>query len=126
MAYSTPRVGTYKADAAITKGQAVKLGSDYEHVAKGAATTDKCIGIAMNTVTAAEDLVEVALPGGGAQALCQGTVAKGKLLVSHTDGSLKPVSAANDRYVAVAMADGVAGDLIPVEVQIGQATATES
>jgi hypothetical protein len=46
--------------------------------------------------------------------------------VPHTDGSLKPVSGANDRFIAMATDDAVAGDLVQVEVVVGQATATES
>jgi hypothetical protein len=124
--YSQPRVNTYKADGAIPKGSAVKIGTDKQHVAKSTATTDKSVGIAMNAAAAAEDLVEVALPGGGGKALAQTTIAAGKLLVPHTDGSLKPVSGANDRFIAMATDDAVAGDLVQVEVVVGQATATES
>ncbi len=120
-----PKIQAYKADAAITKGMAVKLGSDFKHVAKGAAVTDDCVGIAQSTVTTAEDVVEVAVPGGGAKGLCQTTIVAGTLLVSHTDGKLKPVATAGDRVIAVAMQDGVAGDLIDVNVIVCHAYATE-
>jgi hypothetical protein len=120
-----PLILTFAAGAAITKGMAVKFGADDEHVVKAAAATDDCIGIAQNDAAAAEDPVEVALPGGGGKALLQATVVRGNLLVSHTDGKLKPIAAANDRVVAMAMASGVAGDIIPVQVTVGQATATE-
>jgi len=121
-----PDILVLKAGAAISKGMAVKFGADFKHVVKSAAATDKSIGIAQNDAANAEDPVEVALPGGGAKGLCQTTVAAGKMLVSHTDGKLKPVAAANDRVIAVAMQDGVADDIIDTIVLIGQATATES
>jgi hypothetical protein len=124
--YSTPRIQSYRAGGAIAKGKAVKIGADREHVVVCAATTDKAIGIAQNAVTTAEDLVEVALPGGGGLALAQTTVAAGKHVVSHTDGALKPIAAANDRVIAMAMEDAVANDLFAVEIISCQATATES
>lgn len=120
-----PVILTFKADAAITKGMAVKLGTDAKHVAKGAAATDDCIGVAQSAPTAAEDAVEVAVPGGGGKGLCQTTVVAGNLLVSHTDGKLKPIATAGDRVVAVAMEGGVAGDLIDIMVTVGHAYTTE-
>lgn len=119
-------VRTFIADGAIAKGKAVKIGSDAKHVAASAATTDKHIGIALNVAAAAGDLVEVAIPGGGAKALAQATIAAGMLLTAHTDGKLKPVAAANDRVIAMAMEGAVAGDLFAVEIVVAQGTATES
>lgn len=121
-----PHVLTFKADGAIAKGKAVKIGSDRDHVAVSAATTDKHIGIAQNDAVNAGDLVEVALPGGGAKGLAQGTINAGALLTSHTDGSLKKVAAASDRVIAMAMDGAVAGDILPVMVIVAQGTATEA
>lgn len=127
MASSTkPIIVAAKADAAISKGMAVKKGTDDQHVAKGSANTSKCIGIAQNTVTTAEDVVEYAVPGGGAKGLLSETVAQGNLLVSHTDGSLALANASGDRVIAMAMQDGVVGDLIDVLVIVAVATAVES
>lgn len=123
---NTPRIVSYKADGAIALGKAVKMGTDNQHVAVASAVGDKMIGIAQNAATTAGDLVEVALPGGGAKALSSGTIAAGKLLTAHTDGSLKVVAQANDRVVAMAMEDASASDVFSVEVVICQATATES
>ena len=123
---SEPRILVFKADGAIAKGSAVKIGSDKDHVAVSAATTDKHIGIAQNAAVTAQDKVEVAIPGGGAKGLCQASVSAGMQLTSHTDGKLKKAAAANDRIIAIAMQDGSASDLIAVEVQISQATAVES
>lgn len=119
-AYSTPKIEAKKSDdAAISQGMAVKLGTDYKHVTKGAAVSDELVGICQNVVTAAEGLVEVAIPGGGALGLCQTTVATGDFLTSHSDGKLKPCTSNNDHYIAQAKQDGVAGDLIGVEVMAG-------
>ncbi len=120
------KMETYLADAAITKGWAVKIGTDSSHVARCSATTDKSIGICQSTVTTAEDAVEVAAPGGGAKGLLGGTVSAGMLLTPTTTGALIKVSAAGDRVVAVAKQDGVSGDLINVDVLANQAYQTES
>jgi hypothetical protein len=116
---STPRIVSFKAGAAIAKGKAVKFGADDEHVIAAAAATDGLLGVAQNAADAAEDIVEVAIPGGGAKGLAQGNITRGALLTSHTDGTLKAAAASGDRIVGQAMASAVAGDLFPVEVQIG-------
>lgn len=123
--HSTPRVQTFLADAAIARGKAVKIGTDKDHVAVGAANTDQVVGICMEAVTTAEDKVEVALPGGGAPGLLGETVVAGDALVSHTDGSLVLPNALGDVVIAVAMEGGVAGDIIAVEVARSRAPAAE-
>lgn len=120
-----PKILSYKADAAISKGMAVKLGTDTQHVAKGAANTDKCIGIAQSAPTTAEDIVEVAVPGGGAKGLLGETVTGGELLVSGTDGRLVKANNAGDHVVAKALDAGVANDLIDVMPTYGHAAAAE-
>jgi len=120
-----PKILAFKADAAISKGMAVKIGTDSEHVAKGAAASDDCIGVAQSAPSAAEVVVEVAVPGGGGKGLAQTTIVAGNLLVSHTDGKLKPVATAGERVIAVAMDSAVAGDLFDIIVVVGHAYATE-
>lgn len=111
-----PNFQTFYSDAAIAKGSAVKIGTDREHVAVGSANTDKCIGIAQNAATAAEDAVEVALPGGGAKALLGEDVSAGAYLVCHTDGTFVLPNAAGDHVCAIAMEDGDSGEFIDVMV----------
>lgn len=115
---SAPRILTFKADAALAKGKAVKFGTDADHVAVGAANTDRVFGIVQNASTAAEDDLEVALPGGGAKALIGETILAGEYLVCHTDGTLVKPNAEGDVIIAQAMEGGVANDLISVEVLI--------
>jgi hypothetical protein len=124
--YSKPNIKAYKAGGVIRHGRAVKFGADTAHVIECTAATDKAIGIAQSETAAAEEMVEVALPGGGAEAKAQTSITAGMLLVPHTDATIKPIAAANNRICAMAMDDAVAGDLVPVEVVVGQATATES
>lgn len=119
-----PVILTFLAGAAIAKGKAVKFGSDDKHVIIGAAATDDVIGIAQSAATAAEDLVEVAVAQ-GAKGLAQTSITRGMLLVSHTDGALKPIAAANDRVIGVAMESAAASDLFDVLITHAQGTATE-
>lgn len=119
---SSPKIYSLLAGAAIAKGKAVKAGSDDNHVIAGTANTSKCIGICQNAPAAAEDIAEIAMPGGGAKGLLGEAVVMGDPLVSHTDGTLVLPNAANDRIVAYAMQAGSAADLIDVEVVLGFAT----
>ncbi len=107
-----PNMVAFLADAAIAKGKAVKSGTDFMHVAVGAANTDRCIGIIQNAPTAAEDVAEVAIPGGGAKCLLGETVAAGVDVCSGTDGRLVAVNAEGDQILARLVQGGVANDLV--------------
>jgi len=122
---STPRILAILAGAAIAKGKAVKKGSDDTHVIAGTANTSRCVGVCQNAPAAAEDVAEIAMPGGGAKGLLGESVAMGDFLVSHTDGTLVKANASGDHIIAMAMKDGVANDLIDIEVVAGQAAAAE-
>jgi translation elongation factor EF-1alpha len=115
----TPQIVTLKASGAIAKGSSVKLGSDAQHVTVASAGTDKQIGIAQCAAAAAEDMIEVAVTGGGAKGLSGGTVARGDLLTSNASGALVATTTASDRIVAVAMDAAASGDILPVQVQLG-------
>lgn len=122
-AISQPRIQTFVAAAAMTKGQAVKFGADEKHVALASASTDAVIGTVYSDSVISGDPVEVAIPGGGGKGLCHGTIAAGKFVCAYTDGSLQQVTASGDRHCGIAMAAGVAGDIIPLEIVVGVATA---
>jgi hypothetical protein len=124
-AYPQPNLVSFRAGGTIVKGHAVKIGADAKHVIESTATTDKTIGVAMNAASSG-DAVEVAIPGGGAEVVAQTTITSGQQLVSHTDGTLKPAAAGNDRVLAIALDAAVAGDFVPVIVSISQATTTEA
>ena len=124
--HSEPRIYLFKNTAAIAKGKAVKIsGAAGDTVVVGAANTDKCIGIIQNDATSALEGAEVALQGGGAKALIAETVSAGNQLCAATDGRLEKVNASGDWYICTALQDGVAGDLIAVEVQCGFALAAQ-
>ncbi len=112
-----PNILAYKAAAAIAKGKVVKKGADDQHVAVCSAGTDKSVGILQNDVTTAEDVCEVAVPGGGAKALAGGTITQGDLLTADSNGALVATTSANDQVIAVAEEDAVANDIFSVFVQ---------
>jgi hypothetical protein len=114
--YSEPRISSFKQDGVVSAYLAVKPGTDAEHVAVASAATDKIIGIQQCASTAAEDIVEVAMPGGGGKAKLGGTVSFGDYLTADSDGKLIATTTANNKVCAQAMSDGVANDVIPVEV----------
>lgn len=122
---SSPKIVAILAGAAITKGMAVKKGSTDSYVIKGTANTSLCVGVAQNAPAAANDVCEVALPGGGGKGLLGESVVMGNHLVSHTDGTLVKANASGDMIIAMAMQDGSSGDLIDIEVISGQAAAAE-
>lgn len=116
---SEPKILAFKAAAAIAKGKAVKAGADIDHVAVCSAGTDNAIGIVQNIGLAAEDVLEVAVSGGGAKALLGGTVAVGDALTADSNGALVATTSNADNIIAVAMQSGVAADIIGVEVVFG-------
>lgn len=122
---SEPRIYVFKADGAIAKGRAVKIGSDREHVVVCSANSDKAIGIAQSASSAAEEKIEIALPGGGAKALAGESITAGKYLVPASDGDLEQANAEGDPVIAIAMEDAAAGDLFAVEVCIATAHAAD-
>lgn len=117
--YTQPRIYAFKAAAAQAAYTAVKAGADREHVAICSAKTDKSLGIAMSAPTAADEVLEVALPGGGGKAKLGGSVSMGDLLAPTTDGTLIATTTAGDTYIARAMENGVQNDVIAVEVVSG-------
>lgn len=113
-----PKIQTFLADAAIAKGKAVKLGTDFQHVAVCSAATDKSFGILQSAPGGAEAACEVAMPGGGAKALAGGSIATGDLLAPDSNGALVATTTENDRVVAIALQDAVANDIFNVDVVI--------
>ena len=63
------------------------------------------------------DSCEVAV--GGGLGLLGGTVTAGQFLKSDADGHLVACDTDKDQYVAVALADGVDGDVISIDAGVG-------
>jgi Uncharacterized conserved protein (DUF2190) len=121
-----PLIATFEADAAIAKGQAVKFGTSNKRVTPSAATTDLHIGIAQNAAVNVGDLVEVAVSGGGAKGLANGTIAKGNILGVNANGKLQKLASANDIVVGQAFDDAVSGDIFSLMVGVSQGVVTQS
>lgn len=113
-----PKILAFKSDGVIAKGKVVKPGSDNQHVVVSALATSKNFGICQNDVAAAEDIAEIAMPGGGAKGLAGGVISFGDLLTADANGKLVATTTANDRVVGIAMEDAVADDLFSVHVQV--------
>lgn len=116
---SYPRMNalTYKCAAAVVKGTVAKPGADEQHLIVSASATSKNVGIFQNDTTTAEDPVEVAHPGGGGLAkLGVGGCAVGDFLTADSSGTLVVTTTPGNFVVAQALKDGLAGDLVPVNV----------
>lgn len=108
----------YKAGGALTPGQAVKFSTADGIVVASAAETDLHIGIYVGDKAAASgDMVPICLLG-LATALAGDTVTRGQRLTGETaTGRVVPVDASGGEVVvAIALASGIDGDLIPVLV----------
>lgn len=123
---SQKRLQSFKFTAACARGLVVKPGADAEHVTKSVLAVSKAIGICQNDITTAEEEGEVALPGGGAVGKLGASVAFGDELVCDTAGKLIPAANAGERVIAIAFQDGVADDLIAVEVVCHKAVSAQS
>ena len=115
--HTEPRIYAFTADADLSAKQyhLVKVGTDQDHVAIGAANTDKCIGVLMNAPELGES-AEVALQGGGAKVKLGETVVAGDELVCAADGRAELANVLGDWVVCIAMDGGVANDIVKVEV----------
>jgi hypothetical protein len=113
-----PNMLTFKASGVIPAGSVVKPGADRQHAAIASAATDKSFGISQNASAAAEDKIEVALPGGGGKGLAGGSISFGDLLASDSNGALVATTTGNNRVVAIAMEDASSGDLFSVHVVV--------
>jgi len=113
---SQPRVRTFKSEGVIRPYRLVKWGTTKDLMAECDAN-EKSMGIYQGEDTlAADDFGDVAIQGGGALLEVSETVALGKFLTPTADGEGEVVDAANEYYGAIAQEDGVAGDIIGVEV----------
>jgi len=121
-----PLIATFEADAVIARGQAVKFGSTENRVTPVSGTTDLSIGIAQNVAANVGDLVEVAMPGGGAKGLAKAGISKGNILGHNADGSIQKLASANDKIIGQAMQDAVAGDIFALTVLSAQGVATQA
>jgi hypothetical protein len=121
------------AEGTIRPARFVKVGTD-EGALLEADAGEVAIGISFNETRRSTYVDSTAAPGIAANsgeplsyyavgARCRleiaATTTAGALLKSDADGKGTPVTSNNDVYNARALADGSAGELIPVEVVVG-------
>ena len=114
------RVANFVASGAIGGRRIVKLSDEQTALLAGAAT-DKAVGISDKPGAADTERCDVVLSG-GAELILGGTVVVGDLIMSDAAGAGVVAAAAagsNVRTIGIALAAGVSGDFIPVEVCIG-------
>lgn len=118
-----PNIHTFTAGGTIVEGHAVKLSADGT-VVECTANTDKAIGVAQGSASSGGK-VEVAMPGGGGKVKLGEAVARGLLLVPHTDGTLVKANASGDMVVAQLLEEGASGDLASANIMKMIATAAD-
>ena len=121
--HSEYRISIFDAGADLTGKQyhGAKFGANDKTVV--AAEAQEGFGIIMSA-SPDTGLVEVALTGAGAKAKLAGEVTRGASLTTNAAGAF--VAAGDgERCLAIAMASGVSGDVIPVEVELHNTLAGE-
>lgn len=121
-AITEPRLYAFKAGTTFAAKQYcfAKFGAADDTVVPATAG-DETVGV-MQEAPAINVAGSVACEGGGAKLLIGDTVTRGQYLKSDANGAGIPVTTDKDKYGAKAMASGVVGDVIPVEVVQGQAS----
>lgn len=122
--YNAPNAGvassgikTYLADAAITRYNLVKAGSDVEHVAVSAGATDIIRGIALDQAEAAEDPIAVFVLGaasGTVLVVAAAAITLGDLVQSNGDGKVKTCVSTGYPIGRALQAAQAAGDVIEI------------
>lgn len=123
-ATSEPRIRAYLGSGVIPAFSFVKLSANNTVITCG--HNERAIGIAQNSAASVDgDVIEVALPGGGAKLKCSGVIALGKQLTSSAGGLAEVTDAAGEWCGAVAYESGVLNDVIGVEVVLFPSQATD-
>lgn len=105
-----------KCTAAVAAFTLAKFGADDDTMSTGVAATDNIVGVFQHATTVAAEEVRVMLSGVSRVKL-GGTVTRGDLIGSDASGqgvTVAPAAGTNNRIVGLALASGVAGDIIPV------------
>jgi hypothetical protein len=111
----------YNAAGTIAPYTIVKPGSNDYDVVAAAAATDKIIGVTTEVGAVSGEPCDV-IHDGIADVKLGGTVTRGDLITSDANGNgvtAAPATGANARIVGIALVSGVAGDVIPVDIELG-------
>jgi hypothetical protein len=105
-----------KAGAAITAFTVAKFGTDDDTMLPGAANTDLLVGIFQHAADSGAE-VRVMLSGISRLKLGTGGITRGALVTVDASGqgiALAGAAGTNVQAIGIAMASGVAGDIVPV------------
>lgn len=114
-------VKNFKAEAAIGANLIVKHGAADDTVVQSAAVGDKHIGVCDYVAPAINERVDI-ITHGIADVKLGGAVTRGDLVTSDAAGkgvAAAPGAGVNNRHVGVALASGVANDIVPVLLSQG-------
>lgn len=112
---------SYVAESAIVPFSLIKYGAADYGAAQGAAATDKLYGVSTEVASAIGERFDVILEG-IADLKINGVVARGDFITSDATGlgiTAAPAVGVNNRIIGIAQVSGVAGDIIPVQLQPG-------
>lgn len=113
---------TYNAEGAITPYTIVKPGANDYGVAQASAVGDSLLGVTTEIGANDTERCDV-IHNGTAYTKLGGTVARGDLITTDANGNgvkAAPVAGTNNSIIGRAVVSGVAGDVIPVLLSIGQ------
>lgn len=112
----------YTADAATVASTIAKFGTADGHVVPAAAATDELIGVFDEVSHASGDRCDV-IRAGRTLITYGGAVTRGAWLTANASGqavTAAPVAGANVSVIGRAEVSGVAGDIVPIVLAIGQ------
>jgi hypothetical protein len=112
---------SYNAEAGIAAFTIVKVGANDLGALQAAAATDKIIGVTTEIAAVTSEPVDVVFAG-IAYVKLGGTVARGDILTSDTNGNAitaAPAAGTNNRTIGIARVSGVVGDVAEVMLALG-------
>lgn len=108
---------TYVAGAGIAANSIVKFGADDNTVLVAAAAGDSSIGVSLGFAAASGERIDILHFGIADVKLGVGGITRGAEVTSDATGQ-GVAAAATNRVIGVALASGVAGDIVPVLVSL--------
>lgn len=108
----------FVAEAAIAAHRIVKFGTTDDYVVQAAAVGDASFGVVEGVAPDAGERCDVVVSG-VAELKLGGTVARGGPITSDASGqgvAAAPAAGVNNRVIGYALASGVSGDVIPVQI----------
>lgn len=109
---------SFNAGGALAPFTIVKAGSNDYDVVQAAAATDKLLGVTTEVAATTGERADVVLVG-TADVKLGGTVARGDAITSDASGNGITTVTIGNRIIGFALISGVAGDIVPVLLDLG-------